>query len=165
VPHCSVHVPRFFQEGDKKETGQKLVVENDAWVPHSAAFAGKNLQLKGRTEDGKIDLVRTVLDPSPRPIEITCGVHPWMKGYIGVYAHPFVAISSTGGDLKAKKYEDLGNPNFGSFEIKGVPVGTKVKVKAWHERAKIFLNGAEVGPAGQEIELTPEMTLSFTAKQ
>jgi hypothetical protein len=43
-----------------------------------------------------------------RPIPLTCDIHPWMKGWIMVFDHPFFAV--TGAD--------------GSFEIQGVPPGT-----------------------------------------
>jgi hypothetical protein len=41
------------------------------------------------------------------PIQLTCDIHPWMKAWIKVSDHPFVAV--TGED--------------GSFEITGVPAG------------------------------------------
>ena len=42
-----------------------------------------------------------------RVIPMTCDIHPWMKGYLMVFDHPFFAV--TGAD--------------GSFEIAGVPPG------------------------------------------
>jgi hypothetical protein len=43
------------------------------------------------------------------PITLACDIHPWMKGYIMVFDHPFFTI--TGPDV--------------SFEIKGVPAGAQ----------------------------------------
>jgi plastocyanin len=48
---------------------------------------------------------------------VTCSVHPWMRSYIGVSAHPFFAV--TGED--------------GSFTLKGVPPGTYT-IEAAHEK-------------------------------
>jgi plastocyanin len=48
---------------------------------------------------------------------VTCSVHPWMRSYIGVSAHPFFAV--TGDD--------------GSFMLKGVPPGTYT-IEAVHEK-------------------------------
>lgn len=44
-----------------------------------------------------------------RVIPLSCDIHPWMKGVIMVFDHPFFAV--TGED--------------GSFEIQGVPAGTQ----------------------------------------
>lgn len=49
-----------------------------------------------------------------RVIPLTCDIHPWMKGWIMVFDHPFFAI--TGED--------------GSFEISGVPSGAQ-KLVIW----------------------------------
>jgi hypothetical protein len=43
------------------------------------------------------------------PITILCDIHPWMKGYLMVFDHPFFTITGTDG----------------SFEIKGVPAGAQ----------------------------------------
>jgi hypothetical protein len=51
-----------------------------------------------------------------RPIPLNCDIHPWMKGFIMVFDHPFFAI--TGED--------------GSFTIEGVPAGAQ-KLVVWQE--------------------------------
>ena len=50
-------------------------------------------------------------------VPVKCNVHPWMRAYIGIVAHPFFAV--TGDD--------------GSFTIKGLPPGTYT-IEAWHEK-------------------------------
>jgi plastocyanin len=50
-------------------------------------------------------------------IPVKCNVHPWMRSYIGVVAHPFFAV--TGDD--------------GTFTIKGLPPGTYT-IQLWHEK-------------------------------
>ena len=49
--------------------------------------------------------------------KVKCDVHPWMGCRIGVFTHPFFAV--TGKD--------------GTFELKNVPPGTYV-IEAWHEK-------------------------------
>jgi plastocyanin len=50
-------------------------------------------------------------------IPVKCNIHPWMRSYIGVVAHPFFAV--TGGD--------------GTYTIKGLPPGTYT-IQVWHEK-------------------------------
>ena len=49
-------------------------------------------------------------------IKVTCDVHPWMTGYIGVVSHPYFSVS--GAD--------------GTFSLKDLPPGEYV-IEAWHE--------------------------------
>lgn len=48
---------------------------------------------------------------------VTCDVHPWMNGVVGVFDHPFFAVTR----------ED------GSFSLQGLPAGEYV-LEAWHEQ-------------------------------
>jgi hypothetical protein len=52
----------------------------------------------------------------PEAFPVRCDVHPWMKAYVHVFAHPYFAV--TGAD--------------GTFEIPDVPKGTYMLV-AWQE--------------------------------
>jgi hypothetical protein len=63
-----------------------------------------------------------------RPIPLACDIHPWMKGYVMVFDHPFFAI--TGED--------------GSFEIAGVPAGTHNLV-VWQETKGYVTEGLAKG--------------------
>jgi hypothetical protein len=49
-------------------------------------------------------------------VEFKCNVHPWMRAYVGVVAHPFFAVSD----------------DAGTFTISGLPAGTYM-LEAWHE--------------------------------
>jgi plastocyanin len=53
----------------------------------------------------------------PERFPVRCDVHPWMKGFVAVFNHPYFAV--TGKD--------------GAFEIRNVPSGTYTLV-AWQER-------------------------------
>lgn len=50
-------------------------------------------------------------------IPVKCNVHPWMKGYIAVFKHPYFAVT---------------NKN-GSFELKNVPPG-EYTIQVWQEK-------------------------------
>lgn len=173
MPHCLIHVRRYTKDGVPVSTKQKFIIENDAVVPHSAVFnrANINAQLPGKTVemvDGKaVDKIAQVVATSgvtPQPEAISCGVHSWMKGYIGVYDHPFVALSSVGADLKGPKkvYENPNDPKFGTYEIQGVPVGVQVRIIAWHESLG-YLNKGDA--KGEAITLTEATVKDFTAKK
>ena len=70
-------------------------------------------------------------------IPIRCNVHPWMKGYIAVFKHPYFSVSGKNG----------------SFDIKNVPPGTYT-LQAWHEKFGTLTKKITVGAqAADEVEL------------
>ena len=72
-------------------------------------------------------------------VPFKCDVHPWMRAYIGVLAHPYFAV--TGAD--------------GSFNLKGLPPGTYT-IEAWHETLGMQTQTVTIG----ERE-TKDITFSF----
>jgi len=73
-------------------------------------------------------------------IPVKCNIHPWMRGYIAVFKHPYFFVTQ----------ED------GSFDLPNLPPGTYT-VKAWHEK---------LGTATQTITVGANETkeLSFVLK-
>jgi plastocyanin len=74
-------------------------------------------------------------------IPVKCNVHPWMKGYIAVFKHPYFSVTDKNG----------------SFELKGLPPGTYT-ISAWQE--KLGTQTQKVTVAEGKTE-----TLNFTFKQ
>ena len=74
-------------------------------------------------------------------IPVKCNVHPWMKGYIAVFKHPYFAITNKDG----------------TFELKNIPRG-EYTIEAWHEK---------YGVMAQKVTLEPNQTktLEFVFKR
>jgi hypothetical protein len=60
---------------------------------------------------------RFVLKEEEVALKITCDLHSWMYGYVGVVNHPYFAVTGT----------------TGAFQIDKVPAGTHT-IQVWHER-------------------------------
>jgi plastocyanin len=63
-----------------------------------------------------------------RAINLVCDIHPWMKGNLMVFNHPFFAVTAADG----------------SFEIKGVPAGAQ-KLVLWHRKVGFVTPGTAAG--------------------
>lgn len=88
--------------------GQTLLVKNSAAIPHNVRIIGSG------TWGGLNQLVPaggkfTVENIPPHwiPYGVECNIHGWMKGRLGVFNHPYFAVTD----------ED------GKFEIKDAPAG------------------------------------------
>ncbi len=89
-----------------------------------------SLSVKGMTRTIKVDKPEAV-------IEVKCDIHPWMRAYVGVFSHPYFAVSGTDG----------------SFTLRNLPPG-EYALEAWHERfgtrsQKVSLNAKET----KEVEV------------
>jgi plastocyanin len=97
--------------------GQTLEVSNSDTVNHnvhaeSSVNAGWSV-----TEAPRAEKKIKRFEKEEVMFAVSCGVHPWMRSYLGVSSHPFFFV--TGDD--------------GTFTLKGVPPGTYT-VEAVHER-------------------------------
>ena len=73
--------------------------------------------------------------PKMIPTPCSCGVFPWMRGYLGTFAHPYFAVTDADG----------------KFEIKNAPVG-KFQLILWHEEVG-FLTMTSKKLRGEVIEI------------
>jgi hypothetical protein len=109
--------------------GDELVVRNAAKIAHNVnvvgGVLGPNLNQivppGGRLEIGDFKAGTT-------PVNISCTIHGWMKGYVRVFSHPFFAVT----DEK------------GNFEIKDPPAG-KWNLVLWQEEKGWVTDGGKLG--------------------
>ena len=79
-------------------------------------------------EAGEAPYVTTFSQPE-LAIPVACNIHPWMRAYLFVFAHPYF-------DVTAKT---------GTFELKNLPPGSYT-IEAWHERFGTQDVSVNIGP-------------------
>jgi plastocyanin len=100
------------------QVGQDLVVKNSDTVGHNSNIATvKNPPSNNLIPASGEAAVKFASDEAV-PAQVTCNIHPWMKGWLVVRPNPYAAVSKADG----------------TFEIKDVPVG-EVELQFWHEKA------------------------------
>ena len=91
-------------------------------VPKKASAWNFNLGVQGASRTITVEQAENV-------IPLRCDVHPWMTAYLGVFDHPYFAV--TGPD--------------GRFELRNLPPGQYV-IEAWHERFGTRTTNVSLGP-------------------
>lgn len=109
---------------------QPITIKSSDPVGHNVRFSGFVNPAKNIALPPKGSLPPQKLKAERRPMQINCDIHPWMKGWLFVFDHPFYAI--TGED--------------GTFEITGVPAGTQ-NIVLWQEKVGYATEGAARGVA------------------
>lgn len=127
LPHCTALLK-----------DQTLVFKSSDPIGHNVRYSGftnpsNNVALP---PEGQLQ-VKLVAERRPMPL--ACDIHPWMKGYMMVFDHPFFAV--TGPD--------------GSFEIQGVPAGEQ-KLIVWQEKVGYVNEGAGLG---MTVTVSPGQTV------
>jgi plastocyanin len=131
---CCQFIPRITAA----KAGDKLLVKNSAKVLHNINMSADDSVNPKFTFNNGIPAggqfaVPATFAAQRGAIPFSCNVHPWMKGYVRVFDHPYFAIT-----------DDDGN-----FEIKDAPQG-KWRLVVWHENG--FHNGA-AGALGTTIDV------------
>lgn len=113
-PACS-----FLPRALALREGQTLLVKNSAPFAHNFKWSGgittKNHGNMLMPPGAEIDID---LEPDRFPVLYECSIHPWMRGHIGVFRHPYFAVTD-------------GN---GAFELKHAPAGN-FRLMVWHAGA------------------------------
>jgi plastocyanin len=119
-------------------TGQPIEIYNSDPVNHNVHAESKVNAAWNESQPPRAEIKRKSFAEQEVLIPVSCSVHPWMRSYIGVVAHPFFAV--TGAD--------------GTFSLTGVPPGTYT-IEAVHEK---------FGRQRQQIIVAPKQSaiLDFT---
>jgi len=96
-------------------TEQKLVLKNSDPVAHNSKIDTLNQDPINPLLPPNASLEHQFEEPERLPAGVSCSIHPWMKAYVAVQSHPYMAVS----DEK------------GNFEIKNVPAG-EWTFRFWH---------------------------------
>lgn len=124
-----------------------LALHKDQSISFKSSDAvGHNVHYTGFTNNANFALgpngaSEKKLVAEKRPINLTCDIHPWMKGTLMVFNHPFYGVTAKDG----------------SFEIKGVPAGTQ-NVIVWQKKTGYVTEGGNKGvavtvKAGEAVDL------------
>ena len=97
--------------------GQKLdILNSDGTLHNIHALPKVNKEFNKAMPRSKKQMT-VQFDKSEKPFKVKCDVHPWMGAFIGVFDHPYFAV--TGDD--------------GSYVISGLDPGDYT-IEAWHEK-------------------------------
>lgn len=120
---------------------QKLKIKNsDAFMHNVHATPKLNTEFNfAQPVENQVN--EKSFDKPEVPVRFKCDVHPWMFAYVGVFEHPFYAV--TGKD--------------GTFKISGLPNG-KYTLEAYHVKTH---TAAGVGET-QEVTLDGDKKVDFT---
>jgi hypothetical protein len=126
---------RFVPRVIGVQIGQPLLAINSDLEFHNVHYAPENndsnnfgLETYGKKRSIEFDR------PEETPISVKCDVHPWMQAYVGVFAHPFFAVTDAAG----------------RYAIERVPAG-EYTLKAWHERFGTRQERITVADAGEVV--------------
>jgi plastocyanin len=119
--------------------GDTVVVKNSATIVHNVFWSSENSGNFNPNIAPKGEFRFPVpLAAESSAISYSCGTHPWMKGWVRVFDHPYFAVTD----------------DDGKFEIKNAPAG-KYRVVVWHEA--VGFKGGKAGRFGDAIEIKAGM--------
>lgn len=110
-------------------TGQPLELKNSDPVAHNInAACFSNDPFNQIVPAEKSSDQKPLEKAEQRAVGLSCNIHPWMKGFMIVQSHPYMAVSGKDG----------------TFEIKNLPAGAELEFQVWQENGyvqKVDLDG------------------------
>ena len=99
---------------------QKVIIKNSDATLHNIHSMAKNNDQFNFAMPQVVKKKETVFNKVEDPFYIKCDVHPWMKTWVGVFDHPYYAVTDKNGNYK----------------IENIPAG-EYEVIAWQEKFKM----------------------------
>lgn len=96
--------------------GEQFFTGNSDGILHNVHMRSESNRPINRSQPGPVQKLPMRLR-HPGIVRVKCDVHPWMRAWIVVAAHPYYAVTESDG----------------SFVLEGVPPGTYT-LEVWHER-------------------------------
>lgn len=122
------------------QANQKVNIVNDDETTHNIHPTPNNNREFNMTQPHGMPMDHTFAREEIA-IPVKCNVHPWMKGYIAVFKHPYFAVTDKNG----------------GFELKNLPPGSYT-ITAWQEKLGTQTQKITIG-TGESRPIT------FTFKQ
>jgi hypothetical protein len=97
--------------------GQPYRILNSGGILHNIHTLPKINPSFNRGQPATVKEMTTSFPKPENMFQVKCDVHPWMQAFIGVFTHPFFAVTKPDG----------------KFSISGLEAGT-YEITAWHER-------------------------------
>ena len=121
-------------------TNQPLEIHNSDATIHNVHAMPKTNGEWNKAQPAGGAVLKTSFPKPELAIPFMCNVHPWMRAFVFVFAHPYFEVTSKTGE----------------FELKGLPPGTYT-VETWHEK---------YGTQDQTVTIAPRETsqVSFRYK-
>jgi plastocyanin len=98
------------------QANQKLEVVNSDETTHNIHPSPNNNREWNMTQPHGVPLEKTFAREEVA-IPVKCNIHPWMRGYIAVFKHPYFAVTDRNGN----------------FDLKDLPPGTYT-ITVWQEK-------------------------------
>ena len=100
------------------QAGQELVIKNSDTVGHNSNIATVKNAPSNNLIPASGQVTAKFTSEEAVPAQVTCNIHPWMKGWLVVRDNPYAAVSKADG----------------SFEIADLPA-EELELQFWHEKA------------------------------
>jgi len=99
------------------QANQKLQVVNNDSTSHNIHPLPRNNREWNRSQPPGMPPFEETFAREEIAIPVKCNVHPWMRGYIAVFKHPYFSVTGPSGN----------------FNLKKLPAGNYT-IAAWHEK-------------------------------